>query len=199
MKSQFLKSLQYLELQAKEKPMRWKDVFEALGDRCHLILILFLTLPFLQPVPLPGLSTLFAGAMIFLVFLNFFGKPVKLPQKWSQKLISQGLLGNLLKAAEKILNFLERFLKARWPIFVQSIFFKGFNVLVICIQALLLALPLPVPFSNKIPAFTIAVLVIGELEEDGLLVVTSYLLSILSIAFFAGLGLTLKSGWNYIG
>ena len=198
MKSHFLKTLQSLEEQAKIKPLQLKDVFSTLGDTSHLILILFLTMPFLQPIPLPVLSTLFAGVIVLLAFLNYFGKPVKLPQRWNEKFISQHLLVSILKAAEKIWNFLEKFLKVRWSFFFKDRFFKAFNVLVICIQALLLALPFPIPFSNKVPALAIAVLVIGELEEDGVMVFISYIISILSLAFFVSLFLGLKSGLKFI-
>ncbi len=198
MKSHFLRTLQSLEDQAKEKPLRLKHVFDTLGDTSPLILILFLTLPFLQPIPLPGLSTLFAVFIVGLAFLNYFGKTLKLPQRWNEKFISQSVLINILKAAEKIWNFLEKFLKVRWHFLFRSKFFKVFNVLVICVQALLLALPFPIPFSNKVPALAIAVLVIAELEEDGLMVLISYVLSVLSIAFFAGLILGFKSGLNFI-
>ncbi len=198
MKSHFLKTLQLLEGQAQEKPLQIKDIFNALGDTSHLILILFLTLPFLQPIPLPGLSTLFAVLIVVLAFLNYFGKPVKLPHSYNEKFISQKLMFSILKGAEKIWNFLEKFLKVRWSFFFRSRFFKAFNVLVICVQALLLALPIPIPFSNKVPALAIAVMVIGELEEDGVMILISYIISVLSIAFFGGLFLGFKSGFDFM-
>ncbi len=198
MKSHFLESLETLELQAQQRPLMLKEVFEILGDRSHLVIILFLASPFLQPIPLPGLSTVFGLTMIVIAYLNYFGRPIRVPHRYSEKILSQSLIINIARVAEKIWNFLEKFLRVRGAIFFETKFFKGFNALVLSLQAFLLCLPLPVPFSNTIPAIIIAINVIGELEEDGLVVFLSYLLCLGSFAFFWGLGLGAISGWNFI-
>ena len=198
MKSHFLKSLEALEAHALEKPLKLKEVFLILGDRGHLVVILFLTLPFLQPIPVPGLSTGLGLLITFVAGLNFLNKPIHLPQRFEEKILSQALVINISRVAEKIWKFLEKFLRPRSPIFFKSQFFKGFNTLVLSVQALLLCLPLPVPFSNNIPAIVIAVNVIGELEEDGIVVLISYFLSLVSCAFFIGLALGVQSGWNFL-
>ena len=198
MKSEFLKSLELLEAHAQEKPLNLKEVFEILGDRSHLILILFLDLPFVQPVPVPGLSTVLGLLIVFIAVLNYLEKPIHLPRWFKEKNLSQALVISTSKVAEKIWHFLEKFLRVRGDVFFKTKFFKGFNALVLCIQALLLCLPLPLPFSNTIPAVVIAVNVIGELEEDGLVVVISYILGLGSIAFFVALAFGVKSGLHFI-
>lgn len=198
MKSHFLKALESLEKQAQEKPIKLKEVLQTLGDSSHLVIILFLAFPFLQPIPLPGLSTVFGLTMVAIALLNFFGKPIRLPTRFNEKVLSQALIINTLRAAEKVWYFLKKFLKVRGSIFFETRFFKGFNTLVLCAQALLLCLPIPVPFTNNIPAVIIAINVIGELEEDGYVVFVSYILSAISFTFFIGLSLGAVFGWDFI-
>ncbi len=198
MKSFFLISLESLENQARQKPLKLKEVFEIIGERSHLVFILLLSLPFMQPIPLPGLSTVFGLMMIIVAIYNYLGKPVFLPARYKDKTISQPLLLSTLRVAETIWQFLEKFIRVRGSIFFKTQFFRGFNTLVLCVQAFLLCLPLPIPFSNNIPALVIIVNVIGELEEDGLVVFLSYLLCAASLTFFWGVGLGVKSGWDLI-
>ena len=55
--------------------------------------------------------------------------------------------------------------------------------------AFLLALPLPIPFTNSVPAYFLIMNAIGNLEEDGLLISLSYLIAVAGIIFFYTLGL----------
>jgi hypothetical protein len=65
-------------------------------------------------------------------------------------------------------------------------------------DAFLLSLPLPIPFTNLIPAYTILFLVIGLLESDGLFVLIGYGLTAATTAFFgsiAGIIWQLATQW----
>ena len=55
------------------------------------------------------------------------------------------------------------------------------------ICALMLLLPLPVPFSNIIPAWGIMLIAGGLLERDGAFIIAGYVASLLTIAFFAAI------------
>ena len=51
----------------------------------------------------------------------------------------------------------------------------------------LLLLPLPVPFSNALPAFTVVLLAAGMLEKDGYFVIAGLLMFVITLIFFGGL------------
>lgn len=197
MKSHFLESLEILEKRVEAGPVSLNEIVDLLGARGHLILILFVGLPFMQPIPLPGLSTPLGLLVLILSVLNYLGRPPWIPQKFKAKTFRKDQLLGSLRVAERIWGLLEKILEPRWKILFNHPFFRFFNTLVLCSQALLLMLPLPVPFSNNIPAIVIVINALGELEEDGFVVLLSYVFLAGSLAFFSGLAVGLESGFQY--
>jgi hypothetical protein len=110
-----------------------------------------LTLPFLQPIPLFGLSTP-AGLTIALSGIGIFlQKPVYLPKRLG---VVQLKSETVLKMSEFLLAFQKKinpYIKN--DSFVQSQFSFRFLGTFIAIHGVLLALPLPIPFSNAMPAW----------------------------------------------
>jgi hypothetical protein len=93
-----------------------------------------------------------------------------------------------IELIKKIWRYLDNFLQPRWARLHDSHFFRLINFLIIAISALLLALPLPIPFSNTIPTIAIVLNTVGQLEEDGGIILLSFIAFLLSVAFFTGLG-----------
>jgi hypothetical protein len=61
-----------------------------------------------------------------------------------------------------------------------------------------MSLPLPIPFTNLFPAYTILFLAIGLLESDGLFILIGYSLTTATTAFFVSIAGTiwqLASHW----
>lgn len=110
-----------------------------------------LTLPFLQPIPLFGLSTP-AGLTIALSGIGIFlQKPVYLPNRLG---VVQLKSETVLKMSEFLLAFQKKinpYIKNDSS--VQSQFSLRFLGAFIAIHGVLLALPLPIPFSNAMPAW----------------------------------------------
>src|SRR4051812_31189376 len=55
-----------LEAKSREQRVDLGDVMALLGERAYTFLLVLLTLPFIQPIPIPGLSTPF-GVVIALL------------------------------------------------------------------------------------------------------------------------------------
>ena len=55
-----------LHEKARERSLIVGDVIFLLGERANTFLLLLLSLPFVQPIPLPGFSTPFGVAIAFL-------------------------------------------------------------------------------------------------------------------------------------
>ena len=53
---------------------------------------------------------------------------------------------------------------------------------------MLLLLPLPIPFSNVIPAWAILLVAGGLLERDGAFILAGHIFTVLAIAFFGVVG-----------
>ena len=59
------------------------------------------------------------------------------------------------------------------------------TVLALASGGLLLLLPLPIPFTNTIPAWAVVLLAAGMMQRDGLLVLLGHCMTLASWAFIA--------------
>jgi len=133
------------------------------------LIILFLCLPFLQPLPMAGLSTAF-GAIILVLGIQLILKrsSVWIPRFVANRELSEKAGHLLLDAATKFFKFIETFVKPRLGFIAARETFIGF---VIVISAIVLMLPIPIPLSNIICAAPIALMALALLEKDGLMAI----------------------------
>lgn len=166
-----------------------EDLVATFGARSNSFLILMFCLPFLQPVPLFGLSTPLGGMIMILGIFTAMRRKVWLPRIFLRKHINFKILDNSCLTISKFLSKTEKYIRPRYPIFSTGIFFRIFNGGLIVFFAFLLSLPLPIPFSNSVPCYFLIFHSIGQLEEDGLVILLSYVLALVCCFFFASLGL----------
>jgi hypothetical protein len=181
--------------QAAGRPLTIGQVIEILHGRGFDILVILLALPFCTPIPLPGLSTPFG------LILAFFGARIALrrrpwlPRRLLARTIPYATLEKLVKAALAVAVRLEKVLHPRLRFFNRWTSFGSLNGLVIMSSALLLMLPLPIPFTNTLPAWSIVLLAAGMMEDDGAVILAGYLMAgaawsyIASIWWVGSLGL----------
>lgn len=192
--SNFLVSLHRLKRIALQESLSLKQLIELLGENSHHILIIFFCIPYLQPIPFPGLSSIFAFVILTISFFLLMQKAPWLPAKINGVRLKQDLLLKIISGAEKIWMKLEKVIYPRFPIVFSFPGAKVFDFFMVLISAILLSLPLPIPFSNFIPTLPIFINSLGHLEEDGLLILISYVLFALNLLFFASLGAGIFSG-----
>jgi hypothetical protein len=166
-----------------------KDVIDTFGTRSHAFMILFFCLPFIQPLPMMGLSTVFGGIISLLAVFMALGKPPWLPKKFMDKHIQHKLVESSCGALIKLLSKTEKLIRPRFNFWLPLVPVRVFHALLLIFFAFLLALPLPIPFSNSIPAYFLVLHAIGLLEDDGVLIFISYLVAIGGLLFFASLGM----------
>lgn len=182
--SRFLKSLNQIVEESEVGDLKLSRVFEVFAEEGHAAIILFLCLPFIQPIPLPGLSTPLGAMIVLIGFLLLIRKPLFLPQRFDKNNIHPDLMRSVQRAAIKIWSYSANILKPRLLFLTDRLFFRILNFLVILICSILLALPLPIPFSNTVPVLGIITLSLGQLEKDGLFVLLSYAWLIIVFTFF---------------
>jgi hypothetical protein len=90
----------------------------------------------------------------------------------------------VLAASHRITRALEWALRPRWAWLVESRFYQHFAGLIILLCAVVLLLPLPIPFSNFFPAITIVLTAAALLERDGFCAIASALGMAATIIFF---------------
>ncbi len=165
------------------------SIVDRIGDEALLIVSLISILPFMQPIPIPGLSTLL-GLVVLLQGLGmvFLGKPL-LTQRMKDLRLSNEKLNMIYRAAVKFNKFTSKISTLKHP----KINSRGVHIicgLTITLSAAFLSLPLPIPFSNFIPALCIFFICAGLLEGDLILVIFGHMIAA-SAVWMAGVSFQL--------
>lgn len=193
-----LDHLDTLEERCRHGDPTLKEIVTIFGLDGHYILIAFLIIPFLQPIPLMGLSTPFGGLIAIIAILAYLNKPAILPQKWAHKKIPAKTVSRIAESSERVFEKLTLILHPRWTFLFRRPF-NFVSMVLLVANAILLALPLPIPFSNAIPAWMIAFQALAHLEEDGLFIVISYLQTAVCLLYFFVLAKGLGKGLALLG
>ena len=160
---------------------------DRLHGRVYTLLLVLLSLPFCQPITLPGLSTPF-GVVITLLGLRFaVRKHPWLPKRLLNTCIPNRLLHRMLEGSARILKTLEKLLHPRLPWLFGHPVKQFLSGAAICICGVLLILPLPVPFSNLLPALTVLLIAAAMSERDGAMLLAGGGVFVVTLAFFAAI------------
>jgi len=167
---------------ADHKPIAVQTVIGVLAERAHTILVILMTLPFLFPIPTLGLSAP-AGLLVVLVgiFLLLGFRPW-LPRFLLRREIAFHTLEAMVTKAVKLLVRIEWMFKPR----LRALTWPGFRNVIgaaMLLSGLILALPIPIPFANAIPALAIILLGAGLLERDGAFVLAGYAVTIAACVY----------------
>ncbi len=192
--------------QLQNKPLRLSEEITALRDhfagtaptlgqivdvlkvRAWTLVLILLALPFITPIPLPFLSTPFGLAISLISLRLTLGQRPWLPQRLLLRSLHPGFLDAVLRNAQRVLTFLEKFLRPRLTWLATGPLLPRLHACAILIAAFVLMLPLPIPFSNSLPAWLILLLAGGLLERDGAAILVGYGIGAGGIAFFYYLG-----------
>ncbi len=175
------------------------EIFDILKTSGHDLLILFICLPFLQPIPLVGLSTPLGILIVLSTLQKMRGRPPWIPKSWRRHDLSGPLMGKTLEYAEWALQKVSRLLHPRLQFLTLSPGPRILSGVVVVLSALFMALPLPVPFSNLFPVLVIVASTLGQLEEDGVWILMSYFLFLVCFGFFGGMALGVIKGIGLLG
>lgn len=185
------------------RPVTLREVILALRGRAYTLLIILLALPFLTPLPLPGLSTPFGLAIAFIALRLALGQRPWLPKRFQRKVLPAGFFEKVFGFAARLIRIIESFLRPRFAVISAPGTLLQVHAVFILMAALVLSLPLPIPFSNTFPAWTILLFAAGMLERDGLFIVLGYLVFIMGTLYFLLLGeaaeQTVQAVINWLG
>lgn len=181
--------LKRLASEFAERPLGFEELVTITQGRAYDVLLIFLSLPFLTPVPLPFLSTALGLVMVLIGARLAVGQRPWLPQALLQKQIEGRYLVKILNAGSKVLRGLEIFLRPRLAFVHTTWVFQRITGVLIVLSGALLLLPLPIPFSNILPAGTVLLLAAGALERDGVFFFAGCLLFAVNVVFFGALAI----------
>ena len=196
----FSQELRALEEQFAGRPARLVEILEATRGRGFDLLLVFVSMPFVTPIPLPGLSTPFGLVAMLIGARLAVGRHPWLPKRMLEYELPPDFLKKLLTTAARLVRLLEYVLRPRLAFMHQWQVFRRIGGVIVMVSGFLMLLPLPVPYTNFFPAVTVLLFAAGSLERDGVFFLAGCLFFLLTCAFFVAVGVggvhALDGLWN---
>ena len=195
----FTETIRGIEGRAAAGPVTVGEMLEICGPQGHGFLAILLVLPFLQPVPLPGISSAIGLVLATIGVFVALRRPPWLPRRLSEVVVQPETVYRLCANVEKLLGAIEHVVKPRAQWLFSHRWFRLTNGAVWIVHAIVFSLPLPIPLSNAFPAAVILLMALGILEEDLAVIVVAYVAGLANVAFFGGLLALPAVGWKFFG
>jgi hypothetical protein len=163
------------------------EIRDLVGQDGLLVLAAFLTIVFMVPVSIPGVSTVFGAVILLIGISRLLGRNLWLPKRILQRVFPGDKLRSVLTQGSVWLHRLERVSR---PHRLNRLASAGpadiLNNCALILGAVLLMAPFGlVPFSNTLPAIAILFFAIGLLQRDGLCILLGHLANVVTIIYFA--------------
>jgi hypothetical protein len=161
-------------------------ILDSVGQEGLLLLTVFLTLIFLVPVSIPGVSTVFGFAILMIGLSRLFKRPLWIPRRLAHRVLPTDKLRVAFTQGSQWVRRLERISRPhRLNGLVASPSARFLNNCALILAAALLMAPFGlVPFSNTFPALSILFLAVGLMQNDGLCILLGHCANLLTILYF---------------
>lgn len=194
--------LERVRTRAGGQPITVRAATDLLHERGPALVMILMMLPFLCPVPLWGLSTPVGLAVAVYGVTVMLQRTPHVPGFLGRRTLSYAALERIIAFGIRWGRRLERVLKPRlrfmlWPMIDVLI---GLS-LAFC--GVFLALPLPIPFTNAVPAIAIILLLLGTIERDGVFVIAGQVIALAILALCVYVAYLLwvhgiEQGWSLL-
>ncbi|HEX7833062.1 MAG TPA: exopolysaccharide biosynthesis protein [Thermoanaerobaculia bacterium] len=162
------------------------EVRTLIGADGLMLLTAFLTIVFLVPVSIPGVSTVFGAAILLIAISRLLRRELWLPRRIETRVVATDRLRGAMQRGLKWFRRIERVSRPHrmsWATAGGPVRFL--NDLALILGALLLMAPFgPIPFSNTLPAIALLFVAIGLLQRDGVCIVLGHLSIVATIIYF---------------
>lgn len=173
-----------------------EEIEQILRGRGVAMLILLLAAPFI--IPAPGLSVPFGIAICLLGLRIALGGRSALPRFILRREVAYRTLERIVNGIATVVEKLEKRIRPRMHFLQDHPRMVNLIGLGIISGGFILSLPLPIPFSNGLPAVSIMLLAAGLMERDGLLVLWGYVLGIFSWVYLAFWWKVVAATWKHV-
>lgn len=165
-----------------------RDLLALIGEQGLLLFCMILVIPFLLPISIPGISTVFGIVIILIGIGVMLNRMPWLPNRLMERTVKTDDLKPVLKKGVDLFIRIERFIRPRWLVFTSNAAMNRLNGLMLTFGGVLLLFPFGlVPLSNTLPGYAILFLAAGLLERDGIFVFLGYVLNIVTVFYFGAL------------
>ncbi len=191
-------------LQLPADDVSLNDIMEMFGADSLMLMVCFLTLVFLVPVSIPGVSTLFGAVILLISITRLLGRDLWLPRSFAQRRVSADSLRAALNRALRVFARVERVCRPHRLSWLTSARGMGLiNNTLLILGALLLMMPFGlIPFSNTLPALSLLLLALGLLQRDGVCILLGYAANLATWLYFGlligGGGAALLELWRHL-
>ncbi|MDB5051414.1 MAG: exopolysaccharide synthesis protein ExoD [Fibrobacteres bacterium] len=169
---------------APKDGMTVRALIHSLGERGLLMACMVFALPSMLPLPLPGMS-IPQGTIIMLIGLGLlFNRAPMLPERLLEYRLPHKSLFLILEKGARLFHRIEKLSYPRMLPMTHG-WVHGLNGILLVLGAIILLAPLPIPFSNVLPAYGILFTAFGTLQRDGWLVIAGYVMYILTVVYIA--------------
>lgn len=171
-------------------------IIDIIGNDSLMLITIFLSLVFLIPVSIPGVSTVFGSGILLIGVSLLFRNTLYMPKRIQERPIASEKLVKGMRGALTWLRRLEKISKSgRLPWLATRA--TLLNKLAYILAAVLLMMPFGfVPFSNTLPAIALIFFAIGAIQKDGLSILFGHLMNIVTIIYFGAL--IAAGGWTIL-
>jgi hypothetical protein len=180
------------------------EIRDLVGQDGLMLFTAFLTLIFMVPVSIPGVSTVFGAAILLIGLSRLFGRNLWLPNAIEKRVISTEALRAALNRSLIWIDRLERVSRPHRLNWLASEGLIGaVNNGALILGAILLMAPFGlIPLSNTFPALALLFLAIGLLQHDGVCILLGHLANLITIIYFTILittgGVAIRETFQYL-
>ncbi|MGQ0385295.1 MAG: exopolysaccharide biosynthesis protein [Gammaproteobacteria bacterium] len=165
-----------------------RELLVMLGEQGLLVFCGVLAVPFLLPITVPMMSTVFGLPMLLIGFAVMASRVPWLPERLLAHRIAAGTVRRMLAKLRGLAVRFEHLVRPRAPALSGGVVINAVNGALIVLAVLLLMAPLPlIPFVNTMPAIAIMLMCFGMAERDGVLIALGWLATLASAAYVGGL------------
>jgi hypothetical protein len=157
-------------------------------DRVYGFLLLVFALLCAIPIPLPGIHIFLSIPLFYLTVQQMAGRrTVWFPQKVLNYELPRSAFIDIANQALPWLAKVETFSKPRLSFLTEGGFYQLFGLLAFLITAFL---SIPLPLTNFVPAIAIALMALGILNKDGVVLLVGTVVGIVWAAMWMLVGFT---------
>jgi hypothetical protein len=163
------------------------EIRDLIGPDGLMLLTAFLTLIFMVPVSIPGVSTIFGGAILLIGVSRLSGQTLWLPKSFEKRMVSTEKLRTAFNRGLVWLHRLERVSRPHRLKWLTSEGLIGVaNDLGLVLGAVLLMMPFGlIPLSNTLPGLALLLLAVGILQRDGVCILLGHVMNVVTLIYFA--------------
>ena len=178
-----------------------RELLALVGEQGLLLGMMILTIPFLVPISIPGVSTVFSLVGMLMSAGITLNRVPWLPDFLLDRELDAEKLSQSFERGAGLMNRVDRFTHPRMTNLTGGRTMNLINGSALFFGNVLLLFPLGlVPFSNTLPAWALLALSAGMLQRDGLLIIIGYLLLIATVIYFGVLAFgALAAGQGLMG